>query len=235
MKINQEILDIFNETQKQLTDIRSSYNKLKKDDDVPTSLKVGVKNFLENVRSILDHIAFQIFQDENLIKKDDDVYFPLYCKNKSAFESFMERRLPGLINQNSNLYSRLEAIQFYNDPKKREWMKDLRIVNENKHRKLSTQEKGEADVLEIGGKSNTPMFRVGKEGSLTISNLTMDDVPIDQPVTFSYEGEDPQIEGLFLNRIKVEEFRFSQLDKTVVPCLQQIMSGVSCVIKNLNY
>lgn len=235
MKINQEILDIFSETQNQLTDIRTTYDNLKKDDDVPTSLKVKVKNLLENVRSVLDHIAFQIFQDEKLIGKIDDVYFPLYCKNKPAFESFMKQKLPGLTNKNSNLYSKLEAIQFYDDPEKRVWMSDLRIVNENKHRKLSTQEKRETDVLEIGGKSGKPMFRVGKQGSFTISNLTMDDVPIDQPVTFSYDGKDPQIEGLFLNRIRVGEFRFSQLDKPVIPCLQQILSGVSGVIKNLNY
>lgn len=230
MKLNPDIQSLFDTSIHQLTKIKSEYaNTIKKGQAISPSLQIYIKNFLENTRSILDYLANQIFS-ENCSTKKDDVYFPLYCKDKHAFESFMKKGFTDLETTNISLYSKLESIQYYKDPVNNEWMKDLRLVNENKHKKLSEQSKQHSNEgMDIGTTDGT-FFRIGKEANLTLSNLSLGNVGINH-AEFSHDKPAPDIEGLIVRKTIQDEYHFNKLSKPVIPTLERILSGVMKVIK----
>jgi len=229
MILKESIHALIKESEKQIGAIESEYNI---DHEKVKSLPhVKIKNCLENMRSSLDHLAAQIFKDNNLDHRgrSRDKYFPLYTKNLHAFQSHMSKYLPDLNNKNPSLYSELENIQFYNDETNREWMKDLRIVNEYKHENFLEQHKEEKDVTYIGTEKWPSVIRAtSKAKGVGFFNCSINGVPLNGTLSEGHFYENNH--GIKITRTKEGKYYFSELNKEVIPTLKKILGGVKGII-----
>lgn len=132
-----QVFALLNHANEDLNKIESEYNNALKNKTIPDSLKIDIKNFLENLRSSLDYMAHDIYEQKiepyrKVNNKQDigNIYFP-YGENVNAFKSRIGACLPELNNIDKNLYSLIESIQSHltND----NWLCDFcNITNEKK-------------------------------------------------------------------------------------------------------
>jgi len=232
MKLNSDIQDLIDQAKTDLKKIKIEYQKALNDKEISVALKIAIKNCLENVRSSLDYLGNQIFE-ENCTKNKSKGYYPVFNEDKPSFEKFMSRTYPDLEKNNPAMYSALESNQFYNNKNENNWMKDLVIlVNENKHRKLSPQTKEEKKTLSLSA-GNARMdigenasIKMGKNTSMRIGGKT-----IYGGQTISTENQNIIAEpGVDVKRITWVNFRFDEIEKSVIPTITQIVDGAQNLI-----
>jgi hypothetical protein len=99
--------------------------------------KVDTKNYLENLRSILDYITGDI--NKKLSNPAKRPQFP-YSKNATDFANSVNKNLPNLNVEKTDLYNLIESIQSFSSNDS--WLTDLcELTNNAKHNNLlQTQE-----------------------------------------------------------------------------------------------
>ncbi|WP_028294279.1 hypothetical protein [Oceanobacter kriegii] len=126
-----ELLDDVDEL---LASIHSVYEEATEREEISKVARPKVKSCLEQLRSCLDYIAMDLFEQTAPSRSTRDVYFP-YGKNKSTFISALNKRLPGL---DDRLKAKVESIQPHQCGSK--WLLQLcRLTNDNKHKDLQEQ------------------------------------------------------------------------------------------------
>ncbi|MDP1688572.1 MAG: hypothetical protein Q8L47_00340 [bacterium] len=129
--------------QEEYKNIEKLYNSSLGKKEIDADLKIKIKNYLENTRSILDYCAHDIA--DTLGISGDRIYFPIIEKDKSkdSFSGAIGRNLSGLELKNAALFNYLENIQSYHP--EYSWLGDFNdIVNDNKHQDLTPQTKTES-------------------------------------------------------------------------------------------
>lgn len=124
--------------QSQYTEIESLYNASLQEKEIKPELKIKVKNYLENARSILDYCAHDIADAYSITARE--IYFPIVAKDKSktSFDGSVGRNLPGLESKNKKVFDYLESIQPYHADYS--WLADFATVTtDNKHSQLTSQ------------------------------------------------------------------------------------------------
>ena len=137
-----DIDSLISNMQKEYGSIENLYNSSLRDKEINSDLKIKIKNYLENGRSILDYCAHDIADVVGI--KNDKIYFPIVDKtsNISSFQSNIGRNLPKLDLINKKLFDYLEKIQPYNS--NYNWLADFVLVTNNtKHSQLTPQTKTE--------------------------------------------------------------------------------------------
>jgi len=140
---------LFEVADEQLQKIEAEYDKSLNSQAISPKLSVYIKNYLENLRSPLDYLAKEICEKILSKTKGHKTYFPISCENSNAFASHMSKYLSGLDVANKQLYTVLEEIQTYSNSGFQALPKLSKLVNENKHNKLSPQTRTERRGLEI--------------------------------------------------------------------------------------
>lgn len=225
MELKNSIYALLNSSEKKLKEIQSRYND--NHHEIDSELEITIKHFLEDLRSSLDYLADQIFAENCEPNDQIKKYFPLYTKNEHAFKSHIGKHLPKLDKLNNTVYLKLEKMQYYNDTKHREWMKELRIVNEYKHEDFVEQHRHSKEVVEVGAKGKRPIFRLEPGASLV--NLRLDGVPTGH-LHVGSNLETPKVPGLEINKIKIQENYFTKLDKPVIRSLTRMLYGVKNIM-----
>lgn len=112
-------------------------NTLKKgDEDVPSPLKVRIKNVLDNQRAALEFLASQLFSEYG-DGSDAQVYYPV-ANEPTQFEGIFNKYLPGVAENCPGVRDAIEKRQGYQPGY--EWLPHLvRLTNENKHARLTRQ------------------------------------------------------------------------------------------------
>ncbi|AVK50681.1 hypothetical protein AXY43_23160 [Clostridium sp. MF28] len=102
-----------------LKEIEKIYNDSLLQDSTPSTLKVTIKNFLENIRSSLEYITNYVFYTycaknytETELKRKK-VYFPIR-KDKNYFDKCINKDFRGLHESNPEIYQILENCQAFN-------------------------------------------------------------------------------------------------------------------------
>lgn len=127
-----------------LKNIKYNYEKLSEEinqkniENNINDLSINLKHILEDLRSILDYIAFDLFNKYcSNINPNVKIYFP-YCKedkNEIYYLNIIKRKFPGLYEKHKNIYNILSSCQHYNDSSK--WLIKLaNLTNEVKHENL---------------------------------------------------------------------------------------------------
>lgn len=234
MKLNSDIQAVLDRAKNDFSAIKIEYDKSLNEKEISSDLRISIKNCLENIRSSLDYLAYQIFE-ENCKGDDSKVYFPIYSESKEKFEKFTKKTFPDLENTNKKIYDSLESSQYYNNSINNEWMKDLMVlVNGNKHRKLSPQTRIEQKQLSLssggagirlgGGAS----IRLGGGASIRIGGKTIyggQTISADSPSVRA----DP---GLDVQRTIWIDFKFDELGKSVIPTISKILDGSQAIVEN---
>lgn len=158
----QQVQALIEHAKKGLEKIESEYKSSIESKTIQPSLQIDVKNVMENIRSSLDYLAHDIY--DNCIKKDliasgkpeiRDIYFP-YGKDENGFKSTLGKSLPQLNTLCPKLSDIVEGIQPHKSGN--DWLYDLcSICNHNKHNALTPQEKQVVKrTYQVGLKGSPP-------------------------------------------------------------------------------
>src|SRR3989338_7969246 len=141
-----DIDSLISNIESEYTAIGSLYNVSLGDREIKSELKIKVKNYLENARSILDFCAHDIA--DSIGAQNAVVYFPIVDKNSSSqgFHGSVGRNLHTLEAKNKELCDHIESVQ--PDKPGREWFSDFgTVTNDTKHSQLTPQIKVETERI----------------------------------------------------------------------------------------
>jgi len=146
-----DIESLFIRVQKTLQKITSEYENSLHSKTVSAELRLDIKDYFSNLRSILDYIAHEIVDNycPNANPKNN-LYFPIRS-DLNAFEVEMSKSYPDLITNNKKVYDILKKYQpFGNEENK--WLTFFnKLNNENKHEKLVAQTRKETKNVTVTG------------------------------------------------------------------------------------
>lgn len=140
-----DIIALLNKAEVQLQSIMKEYESSLHEQVIAAPLQVDIKNFCENLRSVLDYIAHEIREkycpNENIKNR---FYFPI-CQDSKQFTSQINHWFPDLQTSSPTVWGKLENCQPYNADYA--WLRSFNQVNnENKHGKLVAQTRQEVDT-----------------------------------------------------------------------------------------
>lgn len=142
MKRQKDIEALFEEAESQLQEIKSEYEKSLNDKEVKPRLKILIKNYLENLRSVLDYIAHDIHDHYVQCGKYHNIYFPVR-NNPQKFLEDVQRYFHILQNTAPSAFSFLEKCQVFTDSGNEILFKMISLVNRKKHDQLTPQTREE--------------------------------------------------------------------------------------------
>ena len=154
--------------------IMLSYNKALEGKVIP-DLEIELKQYLENIRSILDYTAHDI--EHHYLLGRDIVHFPIVGKSSDlkSFEGAVGRNLPSLKEKSAILYKYLESIQPYHDNYR--WLGDLSdVTNIKKHTNLIPQKRMEDSFVTVSSGNGSVSWGSGVTFG---SGVSIMGVPID--------------------------------------------------------
>lgn len=221
-------------TQTMLEEIEVLIQESILNDDVVPYLKVKIKNCLENCRSPLDYAANFIFHtyckmnySEKELKRLK-VYFPIIIPKegkdeKYEFDKSIKVNFKGLINSNPAIVEILESCQGFNT---NTWLQDLTfLINENKHRNLTKQNRDIAShIRSYTDENNNSFVDIFSSNS---NGIVMGGIPLDEKILKA------RTQGQNVDATLLINYYFKELNKLVIPTLKDIYEGTSLVIKNL--
>ena len=215
-----------------LEKIEEQYNKALEETTIPSSLQIDIKNYMENLRSALDYIAHDIYEQQIAPHRASTgkpeiskIHFP-YGKTENDFKSGVGSNLPELKNVSQDLYSTLETIQPYKTEDN--WLFDFcRTLNEKKHDTLTPQKKEERRGLDIdfggekiqmgpGSSISGTGFIGAKAGGI---HLQGDTISGDSPAQ-RISGKAKQ------TIIRWISFKFADTGVEVLPLLKKALTGI---------
>lgn len=134
---------------KTLQKINIEYDNSLHSQTISADLRIDIKDYFSNLRSILDYIAHDIVDKycPNSNPKNN-LYFPIRA-DINAFAAEMTKSYPDLITNNKRVYNILENIQpFKHDENK--WLTHFnKLNNENKHERLVAQKRCETKRVNV--------------------------------------------------------------------------------------
>jgi hypothetical protein len=204
-----------------ITKIQQEYNDSLQNQTVRTDLQVDIKNFCENLRSVLDYIAHDI-REIHCARADPKArfYFPI-LPTRAEFEAQTKRAYPGLDSAVPDLWQFLESVQPYHDASR--WLGVFnKINNENKHGNLVAQTRTETQQVRVsfgsGSVSWTP--KNVKFGS----GVLIGGVPVDPQTQMPIPHPSQKVE-----RILWVDFRFEGENVSALGLLTQTLAGIKSI------
>jgi hypothetical protein len=204
-----------------LKEIERIYNESLLKDSIPSTLKVTIKNFLENIRSSLEYITNYVFYtycSENYTEtelKRKKVYFPIR-KDKNYFDKCINKDFRGLHESKPEIYQILENCQAFNGNIWSVYLADL--CNKNKHIKLTKHrrtESGNVQIEDFFGNKIT----ISAENCGQIATYNGLSILEPNPYIKTYNGT-----------FNIE-YLFEEINQPVLKVLNKIYNGVASVIK----
>ena len=196
-------------------------------------LKIEIKNYLENLRSVLDYLGSEI--NEKHCGKRTKAYFPTSCKNREAFRRHIDRYFPGLETVQKNVFDRLESYQPYAPDAPQSLPLFATLVNENKHDRLSPQTRTEERGLKLdfsGGGGIT----LGAGATMSGTGKIVSGGGVLELRGKIISGDSPA-EGLpetiRQTVIVWVGFRFDAIDREALPFLKEILGVVEGIASDL--
>ena len=210
---------LLNRCEADLATIEGDYNDSLHRREVRPKLQVDIKNFCENLRSVLDYLAHDI-RERHCPAADPKArfYFPIIDDPK-AFEGQVKKWYPGLDTAAPELWKYLGSIQPYHSGFA--WLAAFnKVNNENKHGNLVPQTRTETEQVRV----STPGV-----GTVTWSpqnvrfgpGVYIGGVPVD-PRTQMPVPHPAQI----VERIIWVDFRFEGENVSPLRLLKQTLAGV---------
>ena len=142
MSRKNDIAALLEEISNIYSEIESGYNQALKDKDISLKLKIKIKSFFDNSRSVLDYLAHDIAEKSGV--QCTRIYFPIVKSDADieSYKGFIGRHLPDLQDKSKMIFDYFESIQPYQN--NQNWLADFAdICNNNKHQSLTPQKKEE--------------------------------------------------------------------------------------------
>lgn len=235
MKRYDDVITLVQESIDQYTEVEKLYDKSLRAKSL--DIRIKVKNLMENLRSILDYTARDLYEGvckphrQKLGKTDPrNIYFP-YGRNESDFKSSITKSLPDLEVLSVPIYNLIRNVQPFvsGNP----WICDLCYINnENKHDRLTPQTRQEIETYTVEGPqgsvsiiSNNPNIRVTSQpGAVKIFGV---------PAQFTPEGIRTAPSNLRHKRTVWISFVFEGTSINVLNLLKNAVPGVEALAKSI--
>lgn len=235
-----QVIELLNHARRDLIQIERQYGEALEEKKVPTSLQIDIKNFMENLRSVLDYIAHDVYETIIIPARDkagkkaiEKIYFP-YGKTENDFKSRVGSSLPNLHSLAPSVYLVIEAPQPHKSGDN--WLCDFcKILNEKKHDTLSPQKKEEKRGLNIQFPGGSGIF-MGAGSSISGSG-TIQSGP--GKITLNNEmisGDSPARNvsgGVVQTVVRWVFFKFSDTDIEVLPHLKKALNNIEQLSNDL--
>lgn len=153
MSRQENIIALLKKANSQFKNIEIGYEKSLHEKKISAELKIDIKNFFENLRSVLDYLAHEIRENKNITGLDK-YYFPI-LSTLSEFETVIEKSYQGLKENNLELFNFLLSIQPFQSPSN-VWLKNFnKLNNSNKHDNLVEQTREEQEQIHVTDKNGS--------------------------------------------------------------------------------
>ena len=215
--------------------IQTEYEQALETKTLSILLPVYIKNYLENLRSALDYMASEISEEVLSLGKSHKPYFPIVDNSEIDFRTHMKKNLPDLENILPSLFSFIESMQPYQQAGYKFISKLSKLVNENKHNRLSPQTVSEQKGLDINF-SGGAKISMGPGSSISGGGIISSGDSWISPAGGSISGEEPvKVGGGNINQtvIKWISFTFDESGENVLDLLRGCRSEVKMVVEGI--
>ena len=222
-----DISALIAKAERQLPEIMKEYDAALHAQTIAALLKVEIKNYCENLRSVLDYLAHSIREKYCPTENPKDIfYFPI-TPDSSQFAGQVNKSYPGLQSANATVWSLLESFQPYHPAYA--WLGRFnKVNNENKHGALVAQTRQETSQIRAdiaGGGSvawNPSQVKFG--GGVFIGG-----VPVD-PST-QMPASDPRLN---ISKITWVDFHFQDPGVSAIALLRDALAGTKTINASLS-
>lgn len=240
-------MNYFNDAKELIEHSKQEFEKIKKTYEeslhvkqIKPTLLIEIKNFMENLRSALDFIAHGLFDkygDQS--RTNPKIYFPYAWQglNQADFNArtIVDSKIPGLSASRPDIANKIEGYQYFSSPRNSWLPKFMDLNNENKHQRLTPQQRTEVKELNISS-GNVSMsigqgasIQIGRGASVQIGETIIpggQNIDVNNPAKFFGPGKQTVITWV--------SFNFSSNNEPVLPLLQQSLVGVEKIFTELS-
>jgi hypothetical protein len=216
-----DIAALLTKAEQQLVDIMKEYDASLHAKTIHAALKVEIKNYCENLRSVLDYLAHGIREKYCPSENPKDIfYFPI-TPDVKQFTGQVARSYPGLQNANVAVWNALEKCQPYQP--NCVWLGHLsKVNNENKHGALVAQERHETEQVKADFSSgsvswNPAQVRFG-------SGVRIGGVPVDPSTQLPVAND-----RLKVTKTTWVDFHFQGIGVSAIALLRDALPGVKAI------
>lgn len=144
-----DIEALLNRADKTLPKINEEYEKALHAKTISADLRIDIKDYFGNLRSVLDYLAHDIVEKRCPNANPKDIlYFPIRV-DKVSFDNLMKKSYPDLLTNCKAAYDVLEALQPFKKPENA-WLSHFnKLNNENKHERLVAQKRTETKRVNV--------------------------------------------------------------------------------------
>lgn len=224
----------------QFTVIENAYHASLSEKEIKPNLLIGIKNFMENLRSSLDFSAHGLFQKYGFSSSPNhNIYFPYALLSQSQEDFRRSRRIdvciPGISTNRPDICGKLESYQHFVSPNNRWLPIFMDLNNENKHQQLTPQIRNETKQLRIssGGVSislgSGASISLGPGTSIKIGNMVIpggQNFDVNKPPATLGPGKKEIITWV--------SFHFSTNNEAALPLLKQALEGTDKIVRELS-
>lgn len=225
MNCKKDIDALLSRSTNDLQKIERGYNSSLHAREIAADLRIDIKNYCENLRSVLDYLAHDIRKTycPNASPKVR-FYFPI-LHNKEQYESKVGSWYPGLKETSLELWRYLESAQPYNNTY--QWIGQFNFINnENKHRNLIPQIRNETKQVRV---TSTRVNASWRPANVKFGpGASIGGVPIDPKTQMPVPHPSQKVE-----RIIWVDFRFAGMDISALQLLKQALSGITLIATDL--
>jgi hypothetical protein len=217
-----DITALLSKADRQLAAIVKEYSASLHKQSVDPALRVDIKNYCENLRSVLDYLANDIREKFcQSANPNARIAFPI-LPDATQFSAQSTQRFPGLKSASSAVWSLLEQSQPYQQGKA--WLAHFnKVNNENKHGKLVPQKRREttrikADIVGGGSVSWNPANVKFSSG------VYIGGVPVDPRTQMPFQDQ-----RLTVTKTVWVDFVFDGVDISAISLLREALAGVKAI------
>jgi hypothetical protein len=216
-----DIEALLNRADKTLPKINEEYEKALHAKTISADLRIDIKEYFGNLRSVLDYLAHDIVEKHCPNANPKDIlYFPIRA-DQVSFDNVMKKSYPDLLTNCKAAYDVLEALQPFKRPENT-WLTHFnKLNNENKHERLVAQKRTETKRVNVeikggGGVSWDPSaVKFGSGvfiGGVPVNPHTQMPNPSDtQTVTIEtwvdFQFEDINVSAIWLTRESLKQIK----------------------------
>jgi len=224
----EQAICLIEDARQRFSSLLVAYQESLHEKQISSNLQINVKNILENLRSALDYMAYQLYDQFGTQRPGAKVYFPISRKggNRSDFKSLVEKNIPGLSGSRPDIVSALENFQCFSSADA-DWLPNFAtLAIENKHVQLTPQIRTEHDRIVAESKMgkvdwDPKMCHFGSGARV-----------LNSPIDISTQLPIPDAQHT-LRHEKWVDFSFALVGRSVLPFLEECINGVEGIVNRI--
>ncbi len=217
---------ILKRSETDLNKIAAEYNQSLRKQTISADMKIDIKNFCGNLRSVLDYLAHEIREKYPSTQTGKDrFYFPIISKPQD-FSRVMKDWYPQLEIDCPDLWQFLEERQPYK--LNNQWLGNFNdINNDNKHEDLVEQKRTEIERIHVKT-LNSGQVSWDPQAVKFGSGVYIGGVPVNPSTQLPIPHPSQTVE-----KIVWVDFKFSGINVSAIQLLEETLNGIKSIVSQI--